>query len=120
MKHCSSAANLVRGLSIPHILLGVIILNCPDLSTLFSPNLNIRDSRSAVKSEMLVERVCRFALRHKLFEPGPVLVAVSGRADSLTLLHILMTLRDTFDITLHAATFDHDTRGAVGAHAVEA
>src|SRR5260221_11075315 len=69
---------------------------------------------------MLVERVRRFALRHTLFEPGPVLVAVSGGADSLTLLHVLMTLRDTFDITLHAATFDHGIRGAAGAQDVQA
>jgi len=73
-----------------------------------------------VKSEMLVERVRRFALRHTLFEPGPVVVAVSGGADSLTLLHVLMALRDTFDITLHAATFDHGIRGAAGAQDVQA
>lgn len=43
------------------------------------------------------------------------MVAVSGGADSLSLLHLLLTLRDEFDLTLHVATFDHQIRGEAGA-----
>src|SRR5437764_11895792 len=60
---------------------------------------------------MLIDQVRAYCLKHRLFEPGPVVVAVSGGADSLALLHLLLTLRDEFDLTLHVATFDHQIRG---------
>ncbi len=56
-----------------------------------------------------------YCLKYHLFEPGPVVVAVSGGADSLTLLHVLMTLRSRLGISLHVATFDHQIRGAASA-----
>ncbi len=61
--------------------------------------------------QMLVDRVRAYCLRHSLFEPGPVVVAVSGGADSLTLLHVLVELQNDLQIAPHAATFDHGIRG---------
>ncbi|HVO43357.1 MAG TPA: tRNA lysidine(34) synthetase TilS [Aggregatilineales bacterium] len=66
----------------------------------------------------LVERVREFCRSRDLFTPGPVVVGVSGGADSLTLLHILIQLRDEFGITLHVATLDHGIRGEAGAEDV--
>ncbi|MCB9453227.1 MAG: tRNA lysidine(34) synthetase TilS [Anaerolineaceae bacterium] len=44
-----------------------------------------------------------------------VVVAVSGGADSLALLHILQELRPRLECDLHVATLDHGLRGADGA-----
>lgn len=44
-----------------------------------------------------------------------LVVAVSGGADSLALLHGLTTRRDELDLTLHVATLDHGIRGEAGA-----
>jgi len=44
-----------------------------------------------------------------------LLVAVSGGADSLALLHVLVQLQDQAGVDLHAATLDHGLRGNAGA-----
>ena len=66
----------------------------------------------------LDSQVLKFHRKYAMFSPGPVVVAVSGGADSLVLLRVLLTLRDTLDITLHVATFDHQIRGTAGAEDV--
>lgn len=57
------------------------------------------------------ERVLQFIRQHDLAS-SPLVVAVSGGADSVCLLHILFKLRDELGITLHVAHLDHQLRGA--------
>ena len=62
------------------------------------------------------DAVYRACARRQLIPPGSVvLVAVSGGADSLALLHALHARRARLGCHLHAATFDHGVRGAAGA-----
>jgi tRNA(Ile)-lysidine synthase len=66
---------------------------------------------------MTLTDALRTTLREQaLFDAGETLiVAVSGGADSLALLHALNYLRRTFGYVLHAATLDHGIRGTAGA-----
>jgi tRNA(Ile)-lysidine synthase len=61
--------------------------------------------------------VARAQLDHALFpqpspQQQPVVVAVSGGVDSMTLLHILMQMADKWQLELHVAHVDHDLRPA--------
>jgi len=47
--------------------------------------------------------------------PGPLVVAVSGGADSLALLHALRMVAPAMGVALHVAHLGHGMRGAVGA-----
>ncbi|HEV8470761.1 MAG TPA: tRNA lysidine(34) synthetase TilS [Candidatus Limnocylindria bacterium] len=47
---------------------------------------------------------------HDILKPGPLVVAVSGGADSTALLLLLADLADEFGVVLHVAHFDHRTR----------
>lgn len=50
--------------------------------------------------------------RHQMLHSGDtVLVALSGGADSMALLHVLHSLKEQYDITLLAAHFNHGIRG---------
>lgn len=53
-----------------------------------------------------------FVRRHAIFEPGPVVVACSGGADSLALVGILDALADELGLVLHVAHFDHRMRAS--------
>lgn len=64
-------------------------------------------------------RVLNAVRRHRLIPPESVLiVAVSGGADSLALLHLLRAMQGRLQFRLHAATLDHGLRGAAGAEDV--
>ncbi len=55
----------------------------------------------------------RFVREHRLVPAGSILlVAVSGGADSICLLHLLVRLSSELDIRLHVAHLDHMLRGA--------
>jgi tRNA(Ile)-lysidine synthase len=61
----------------------------------------------------LIERVAEFVVRHGLFPPGcRVGVAVSGGADSVCLLKILLELVPRWDLHLRVLHLDHRLRGA--------
>jgi tRNA(Ile)-lysidine synthase len=65
---------------------------------------------------MLSDNVLQTIRRHRLIPPGSLLlVAVSGGADSLALLHILHSQQVKLRIQLHVATLDHGLRGTQGA-----
>ena len=58
-------------------------------------------------------RVKDFIQQHKLISPGEiVVVAVSGGADSVCLLHMLARWQSELDIKLHIAHLNHQLRGA--------
>ncbi|MFC1955120.1 tRNA lysidine(34) synthetase TilS [Chloroflexota bacterium] len=63
--------------------------------------------------EEMTGRVLRFIQeQHLILEGQKLLVAVSGGADSVCLLHILVTLQKELDISLHVAHLDHQLRDA--------
>ncbi|HEX79478.1 MAG TPA: tRNA lysidine(34) synthetase TilS [Dehalococcoidia bacterium] len=59
------------------------------------------------------QRVAHFIREHQLVSgEKPLLVAVSGGADSVCLLHVLAGLQEELGISLHIAHLDHRLRGA--------
>ena len=67
----------------------------------------------ASREKTLEQRVINFIQEHNLFSVGDKLVvAVSGGADSVCLLHILMQCRAELGVELHVAHLDHQIRGA--------
>ncbi len=61
----------------------------------------------------MVESVAAFAERWEMFAPGDrVGVAVSGGADSVCLLHVLMELAPRWNLKLEVLHVDHGLRGA--------
>jgi tRNA(Ile)-lysidine synthase len=60
----------------------------------------------------LEQRVLGFIREHQLASDGALVVAVSGGADSVCLLHILANLQKELKIKLHIAHLNHQLRGA--------
>jgi tRNA(Ile)-lysidine synthase len=62
---------------------------------------------------IVIDRVRQYIRRQRLLQPGDrVAVAISGGADSVALLRILLELRPELGIVLSAAHFHHGIRGA--------
>jgi tRNA(Ile)-lysidine synthase len=60
----------------------------------------------------LLARVARFIERHAMFRAGQTVgVAVSGGADSVCLLHILLELAPRWDLRLRVLHLNHNLRG---------
>ena len=59
-----------------------------------------------------VKKITDFIAAHHMIRPGmKILCAVSGGADSMCLLHVLDSEKDTLGITLAAAHYEHGIRG---------
>lgn len=62
--------------------------------------------------DCVISAVRRFAEENHLLQKGDkVLVALSGGADSVALLHVLISLKEEYSLTLYAAHFNHGIRG---------
>ena len=60
----------------------------------------------------MVNRVLRTNKKFSLFENGDkIIVALSGGADSVSLLHVLNSLKEQYGLTLYAAHLNHGIRG---------
>lgn len=60
----------------------------------------------------MVDRVRRFIYENRLLSVGDrVLVALSGGADSVALLHLLISLKEELSLQISAAHFHHGIRG---------
>jgi tRNA(Ile)-lysidine synthase len=67
----------------------------------------------ARKDKTLEQRVIGFIQKHNLFSADDrLVVAVSGGADSVCLLHILVQWRKELGVELHVAHLNHQLRGA--------
>lgn len=61
----------------------------------------------------MIEQVRKYVLQERLLRPGDrVAVAVSGGADSVALLRLLLELREELGVVLSVAHFHHGIRGA--------
>ena len=61
----------------------------------------------------MLERVAATISRYNMLAPGArVIVAVSGGPDSVCLLHVLVELARSFEVSLAVAHLNHQLRGA--------
>lgn len=68
----------------------------------------------------MLSLIARNVDEHNMIAPGQtVLVAVSGGADSVSLLHVLFRLSHAVPFDIHVATLDHGIRGDAAARDVQ-
>ncbi|WP_186575874.1 tRNA lysidine(34) synthetase TilS [Aquibacillus kalidii] len=68
----------------------------------------------------MIQEVSDFIYKHQLLhKKSTVIVGVSGGPDSLALLHLLHTLKETWELRLIAASVDHQLRGKESEQDVE-
>ena len=61
----------------------------------------------------MTDKVLSWMRTQRMTKPGDTVVcAVSGGADSVCMLHVLMSLRNALGVTVEAAHFNHHLRGA--------
>ena len=61
----------------------------------------------------MTDKVLSWMRAQRMTKPGDTVVcAVSGGADSVCMLHVLLTLRNAIGVTVEAAHFNHHLRGA--------
>src|ERR1700674_4352609 len=76
---------------------------CPEGSALVSKTISIGP---------VIEKVHRYIAAQRMLQPGDrVAVAVSGGADSVALLRMLLELRNELGVVLSVAHFNHRIRG---------
>jgi tRNA(Ile)-lysidine synthase len=69
-------------------------------------------AKKSTHRQSLEQRVLDFIRRHNLVvDRAPLVVAVSGGADSVCLLHVLLELKGELGVELHFAHLDHQLRG---------
>lgn len=62
---------------------------------------------------MLINKVEKYSKENNMFEKGyKILIALSGGPDSICLTHILVQLREKYNLDLYAAHVNHMLRGA--------
>ena len=75
--------------------------------------LNLKDvlRRAPAPAQQILEALVAAQSQHALFDPAhPILVAVSGGADSVCLLHALHQLAPVWRLSLHVVHIDHALR----------
>ena len=72
----------------------------------------MKKSKKISSSPDILKTVCRTIKEHGMFTPGDaVLAGVSGGADSVALLHILMEIAPEIPFRLGVAHLNHSLRG---------
>ncbi|MBR3722487.1 MAG: hypothetical protein IKN12_06935, partial [Selenomonadaceae bacterium] len=61
--------------------------------------------------EKMKKKILEFAKKYGLFEKKKILAAVSGGADSMALLHLLLGLSKEKDLKIAVLHFEHGIRG---------
>lgn len=64
------------------------------------------------QAESMQKKVLKFIKEQRMLERGDrLVVGVSGGADSICLLHMLCSIRENYNLTLHAVHVNHGLRG---------
>ena len=60
----------------------------------------------------MVNAVLKAVERYNMLSPGDsVIVALSGGADSVSLLHVIISIKEKYSLNIYAAHLNHQLRG---------